>query len=218
MDFAKLASGGFLVLSFLLTLAYQCPNRPEDLKLRALASIPENNRYNFSSLSGGSLSEAISEHLLNETTVSHQKGLVGIVIRSFQVSGASGHEQPVCGVYDFVRVKFEAAGVASSGAPPGIEILAPCRIESESSSLKTIWLPIADLLSKNPKVMDDLSYKFDEQTINITNIDGSWPESWELSELEIYSKTDSTKSLSVSFVDAKKRLTNSLGFEVPTTN
>ena len=218
MDFAKLASGGFLFLSFALALAYQCPKRPNDLKLRALASIPENNRYNFSALSGGSLSEAISEHLLTETAVSHQRGLVGVTIRSFQVSGAAGNEQPVCGVYDFVRVKFEAIGVASSGALPGIEVLAPCRIDTESSSLKTVWLPIADLISKNPKVIDDLSYKFDEQVINVTNIDGSWPESWELSEVEIYSKTDSSKSLSVSFVDLKKRSTNSLGFEVPNAN
>ncbi|MCB0394740.1 MAG: hypothetical protein KDD25_09280 [Bdellovibrionales bacterium] len=206
-----MSSGAFL-MAFVAALVAQHPKRPASGKFRELASVPTNNQFNYAGLAGGSLNVALKKHLLEETQMVVENDRVGVEFKEFMISKSQNAAQNVCGVYENVRIRFVARGIASSGEPPQIVVEAPCRVSSNDASVGPIWVPTQYLLENHPKVDEDLVYEYSDQLIQVKNLDGYWPEEWVLDEIEVFSSLDKKESFQLSFGENHRGRTHPLTF------
>lgn len=145
-----------------------------------------NQVFDFSTLRGTALSEALKKRLLQGAEFLRKDQRLGIKLGHFVVSGPNGRRIFACARYDKIVVIFRAQGMAVNGKRPQMRVVSDCRISKNVNETATIWVPVDRVRNEKPTEMR-LDYMLDlPVSLTFKNLFGSWPKSWELVSIELY--------------------------------
>lgn len=172
---------------------------------RAPASVRKSTDY--TPIDRKALYRSVHAQLMAEAQTVNKDGYVGIRLghpivmreegggRDFacQVAGHSG-------VFDRMQVTFYGTGISDSGNEPHMVIDTACRASTQLDALDTIWVPMQDIVSSNPKDQEVQVSGDRPAMIRFENIPGAWPENWVLISVRFYREDSPDQEL---VVDAK---------------
>lgn len=157
---------------------------------RQPAAIDRASIFDVSYLEGGALKSASARQLLQSAQVVAKKDEVGIVLGHFVTKTESGDKKFLCDVYDRIFLKFEAEGIAVSGERPSLEVMAPCSVSDNLNRMKPILFPITEI-QQQPAADGELSFgQYADYIYRVSNVVGSWPSTWVLTEIRMSRKED----------------------------
>ncbi len=164
-----------------------------DLKLKGMSGrVPAAIRkdLDFSRMNGAELMMASQRRLLTAARVVADKELIGIEFGQFIIRSQEGQRQLACDFYDRVRVRFEAAGMASSGEKPVMEVNAPCATSNDLALTEPIWIPAGEIMSGNAIDGEATFSSVDRTSFKFTHMMNIWPRKWALTEVTLYRESE----------------------------
>lgn len=184
----------FALLGFFISLtAWDGMIYVSDLKLKGMSGrVPAAIRkdLDFSRMNGAELMMASQRRLLTAARVVADKELIGIEFGQFIIRSQEGQRQLACDFYDRVRVRFEAAGMASSGEKPVMEVNAPCATSNDLALTEPIWIPAVEIMSGNAIDGEATFSSVGRTSFKFTHMMNIWPRKWALTEVTLYRESE----------------------------
>lgn len=165
--------------------------------LRHPAAISKVEMFDYSSLSGEPLHEAIAKQIIKDSTLNQKEHSFQFNFSNFIVDKQNNEPSYVCDYYDHYTLTFEAEGMAVNGERPRMLITSPCKL---SGDLKTVSPVVIPSLKIREKKAGDIDWTYDKQPdviFSFRNIDGFWPNHWVLSNINLSSKQDAARDLNL---------------------
>ncbi len=165
--------------------------------LRNPAAIPKVEMFDFSTLDGGELKEAMTKQILRDFEIKKKDSLFEFHFGNFLASRDNGDPQYFCDYFGKITLVFEAEGMASSGDRPQLVVSAGCTSALDFKKSDPVKIPV-DLIKKLKATSVDWTY--DQQpgvSYSFRNLDGIWPNYWVLSEVKLKHSSDASKDLSL---------------------
>lgn len=143
--------------------------------------------YDFSSLRGSTLDDAMKERVLAGLSV--HKGddhSVGLALGHFTLASVQGGEKTLaCREYDKIVLTFEAEGVAVDGERPTMQVEGGCRFTDDLASTEPLMIPVEQILNEKPA---DGEFKFMQGhgvAVRFEHILDEWPRKWVLTDVKM---------------------------------
>jgi len=109
----------------------------------------------------------------------------------FSVAGSKGPNF-LCFEYPFIKLQLRGVGMAIAGKQTRLEVVAPCRHQTETPELITdIEVPFADIY-RRPAQDASWTHQQDqfESQISTKDVVGEWPQQWQLESIQFLKDTN----------------------------
>jgi hypothetical protein len=141
--------------------------------------------YDFSSLSGSELNQAMKKRLLSGASVIRQQSSLGVELGHFAMAKLTGEKTLACQEFDKVVLKFEAEGVAISGERPEMEVEGACEFSSDMTKINPIFIPVDRIMAEKPGD-GEIQYREGKAvTLRFHGMPDQWPTSWLLTSVRL---------------------------------
>lgn len=189
-----------------------------DLKLKGMSGrVPAAIRkdLDFSRLNGAELMMASQRRLLTAARVVADKEMIGIEFGQFIIRSQEGQRQLACDFYDRVRVRFEAAGMASSGEKPVMEVNAPCATSNDLALTEPIWIPAGEIMTGNALDGEATFASVQRTSFKFSNMMNIWPSKWALTEVTLYRESEPGQEVHVDQDDMRDFKKKTIVLDMP---
>ena len=191
-----------------------------DLKLKGMSGrVPAAIRkdLDFSRMNGAELMMASQRRLLTAARVVADKDLIGIEFGQFIIRSQEGQRQLACDFYDRVRVRFEAAGMASSGEKPTMEVNAPCATSNDLALTEPIWIPALEIMAGNAIDGEATFASVERTSFKFSHMMDIWPRKWAVTEVTLYRESEPGQEIHVDQDDMRDFQRKPLILDMPVT-
>ncbi|MGZ3803201.1 MAG: hypothetical protein ACXVB4_03250 [Pseudobdellovibrionaceae bacterium] len=151
--------------------------------------------YDFSNLSGMSLTNAMKKRLLSGSTVIRKNQSLGVELGHFAMANIAGEKTLACQEFQKVSLRFEAEGVAIGGERPVMEVEGACEFSEDMTKINPILIPVDRVLAEKPA---DGEFQYREGTpvtIRVHGLSAEWPTRWILTSVRLSSSADQKELL-----------------------
>lgn len=151
--------------------------------------------FDFSKLEGSALIKASKERLLNDLHVIRAHSAIGLQLGHFAMLGDDHQRQFACDYYDRIELSFRAEGMATNGKAPTMNVDSPCEISTEVHLISPVWIPVDEILKRNPGDKTLSFEKFRKLKISFQGISFMWPKDWALIAVRLYNQNRPDREL-----------------------
>ncbi|HWU42456.1 MAG TPA: hypothetical protein VN132_03425 [Bdellovibrio sp.] len=161
--------------------------------------------YDFSNLTGEKLEEAVKQRLIVGFEIKKSPEGTGFGLGHFVYQNNKGEKVWACQKFGRVVLTFIAEGSSVAGDKPSMELEGVCETSKDLTKINPLFLPITKILSEKP---GDGEFQFNEGhpvKVRFANLPESWPHTWLLESVKLYSDL-TTESFIVESNDVAKYL------------
>lgn len=143
------------------------------------------NVYDFSSLTGSDLTDAMKKRILAGASVVHEQQSLGVELGHFAMAKITGEKVLACQEFSRVVLRFEAEGIATSGERPVMEVEGACEFSDDMTKIQAIFIPVNKILAEKPSD-GEIQYREGRPvTLRFKNITEEWPTRWLLTSVRL---------------------------------
>lgn len=151
--------------------------------------------YDFSSLTGTDLTEAMKKRILSGASVIREQESLGIELGHFAMAKITGEKTLACQEFEKVILRFEADGVAINGERPVMEVEGPCEFSSDMRKINAIFIPVDRILAEKP-ADGEIQYRSGRPvTLRFHGMSEEWPTRWLLTSVRLSHTADQKEFL-----------------------
>ncbi|WP_413289313.1 hypothetical protein [Bdellovibrio sp. HCB337] len=141
--------------------------------------------YDFSSLTGTELTEAMKKRILAGATVVREHHSLGVELGHFAMAKITGEKTLACQEFATVVLRFEAEGIATSGERPVMEVEGACEFSSDMTKINPIFIPVDKIMAEKPSD-GEIQYREGRPvTVRFKNVTEEWPTRWLLTTVRL---------------------------------
>ena len=147
----------------------------------------------YSAVDRKALSSSLNKQLLGKAKLKVKNGYLGITLGHPLMKRANAGADFACpvqgraGIFNQVEMTFMGTGISEAGQPPRMVITAECVPSSNLSELRTIWVPMQQIVA-GPAHDQELQVYGEKHpvTIALQGIPDAWPSNWVLESARLY--------------------------------
>jgi len=141
--------------------------------------------YDFSSLTGSDLTNAMKKRILSGATVVRDHESLGVELGHFAMAKITGEKTLACQEFEKITLRFEAEGVATSGERPKMEVEGACEYSPDMTKINPIFIPINRILAEKP-ADGEIQYREGRPvTLRFQGLTEAWPTRWILTAVRL---------------------------------
>lgn len=168
----------------------------------------------YSAIDRKALFSSVHRQMLDGAKLIRQAGFMALTLGHPLMKSADRNEfacpvQGRPGLFDRVELTFNGTGISASGEQPQMIIESECTGGGNLNQLETIWIPMQDILSTEPKNQEMQMYGDHPVMVRLNHIPGEWPTGWVLSTVRLYHHENLEETMTID--SAKMRDTTDTG-------
>lgn len=116
----------------------------------------------------------------------------------------TGFSASICRNYQKIELTFQSEGVAVSGNPTEMTIIAECEAAQDPSQIKSINIPVGKILDEKPRNAE-FHFQGMNSSFTFNNSADVWPRTWILKSMSFKSDSGNNKVVQFETTFAKKQ-------------